>query len=465
MSILELPQEILSHILACLDARSVVRFGRTCKEAADFASPRNQLLWKAVFLHLFDDPSDAWALPRDQDSSVAEQEWDWYRHLKSRLVALRTLQTLQNGNDGVEDEIEAMLSIIDTAKFSPSPSDVKRGILPSIDDRDSSLNLKILADVDYSFRPGIEVLIHESRVNGKIKPCSDERMRVTRSMAATAQYENCRPETAARLHVLYGITIRERIAHEARGFARRKVYNWHLTGPDNEYGPFKRDGSGHIDWFLLEAICSVIGRNFEFCVDGHLNLPQGFCYSIPHRTLVDPTTPEDWARITGPWLGTYSFLDYADLFAFNALEFPDGERPTLDHEDEACGDLMRLELKYDQSISSDQRLRTDLPMSTHLPQLFFSGRSRASTGLNRPMIGVRGSVCLVPSGREARWRFIISYAGQDQWQLEGIQPGGVRSGGVYGLWSQCDHEEHGPVGPFCYFPTELCKPTSIVLKS
>ena len=51
---------------------------------------------------------------------------------------------------------------------------------------------------------------------------------------------------------------------------------------------------------------------------------------------------------------------------------------------------------------------------------------------------------------------MYSYMGGDQWQLEGIQPGGVRSGGVFGLWSHCDHEENGPIGPFCYYPTPLC---------
>ncbi len=51
---------------------------------------------------------------------------------------------------------------------------------------------------------------------------------------------------------------------------------------------------------------------------------------------------------------------------------------------------------------------------------------------------------------------ICSYGGADQWQLEGVQPGGIRSGGVYGLWTHCDHDENGPVGPFCYFPQELC---------
>lgn len=458
MEFLELPQEILSHVLTYLDARSVARFGLTCKEATKLTSPQNQLLWKAAFLQVFDDPADAWALMPHQHQAAYEQEWDWYRELRRRHVSLDAIysrRTLPEAHACTGDILDGILSIIDTAKFAPNPRDIQRGVSPTVDNRTLSRNLTILADLDRC-RPGLEKLIHDSGLN----PHS----RVTRSMAV-ADEEHNRPESASRLHVLNGITVRERIEHRARGIARRKVYNWHLTGPDNDYGPFKRDGTGRVDWSLLEGICSIIGRNFEFCVDGLLSLPQGLCYSIPHRTLLDPTAPEDWARVTGLWLGTYSFLDYADLFAFNAGDFPESERPTLDREHEACGDLMRLELKLEKSISSDPALQTSLPFSTDLPPLFFSGLSRASAGHDRPSIGFRGSVFLMPGGREVRWRYIISYAGQDQWQLEGIQPGGVRSGGVFGLWSQCDHEEHGPVGPFCYFPAELCKPTSIVLVS
>lgn len=31
------------------------------------------------------------------------------------------------------------------------------------------------------------------------------------------------------------------------------------------------------------------------------------------------------------------------------------------------------------------------------------------------------------------------------------------------VWSNVEHEPNSPVGPFCYFPQELCKSTSIVL--
>ena len=49
------------------------------------------------------------------------------------------------------------------------------------------------------------------------------------------------------------------------------------------------------------------------------------------------------------------------------------------------------------------------------------------------------------------------YAGADQWQLEGVQPSGIRSGGIYGLWSHVDHDDHGPMGPFYYVSCELAK--------
>ena len=56
-----------------------------------------------------------------------------------------------------------------------------------------------------------------------------------------------------------------------------------------------------------------------------------------------------------------------------------------------------------------------------------------------------------------------SYGGTDQWQLEGVQPGGIRSGPVYGVWSSWGHDEMSPVGAFMYVPEELCKKQDLVL--
>ncbi|OAP54520.1 hypothetical protein AYL99_10968 [Fonsecaea erecta] len=468
MERLDLPREILAQVLSCLPPADIVHVGQTCKAAHEFVRPQNQILWRSAFLHVFDDPNDAWSMMPGHTSLAAERGWDWHRELSARMAALRGVQSKRCGLDSRgKAYLEALLDILDTAKFALSTRDIASGKTPKEDDRTTSLNLQILSDL-IAHREGIESLIHDVGSQRMVRRArSDEctlasTLRFTRSMTACENDKN-RPESASRLHVLYGLTTRERIEHRARGAARRKVYNWSLSGPDNDYGPFHRDGSGKVDWSLLEAVVSVISLNFSMCVEGRIAMPQGFCYSLPHRTLTDPTTPNDWARVTGTWLGTYSWLDYADLVSFNTWTSDFAAQPTLDDEPEDCGDLMKLELKLDDAVSHDPRLFTTLAVCTDLPVLYFSGLSRGHAGIHRPVIGVRGCASLVPGGREVRWRFIINYGGQDQWQLEGVQPGGVRSGGVFGLWTQCDHEESGPVGPFCYFPTELCKSTSVVL--
>jgi hypothetical protein len=478
MQILQLPQELLDHTLSFLHPEDIIRFGQTCKQAHAFVNPQNQLLWRSAFLYVFDDPKDAWSMMPESWAHQAEslrvytRTWDWHRELVRRLSTLRAIRSKWCADveaPRAQEYLDTLLSILDTAKPRPTKRDILKGLIPIVDDRYISLNMLILADVD-KYRAGLENLIHDSGTVRYMRyagsdgnPWNSPRRPVTRSMTWSENEKN-RPESASRLHVMFGLTVRDRIENMARGAARRKVYDWSLSGPDNDYGPFKRDGSGQVDWSFLEGIHSVIARNFAMCVEGQISIPQGFCYSIPCRTLNDPTVPNDWARVTGPWLGTYAFMDYADFFAYNTWDGQSGgARPTLDDEPEACGDLMKLDLQLDETLADDPRLHTALPISKDLPPLYFQGLSRAHVGLHRPAIGVRGSVSLVPGNREVRWRFIITYSGQDQWQLEGIQPGGIRSGGIFGLWSQCDHEETGPVGPFCYFPMELCKPTSVVL--
>lgn len=468
IDLLDLPQEILANILSFLNPHSLARFGQSCKTAHSIVDPGNQLLWRSAYLHVFDDPGDASSMmPGGADRPGPHEQWSWHDELSRRFSALAAVHSSKwcglNSNAGTH--VSALLNILDTAKFTPTAQDLARGKTAREDDRTISLNLQLLAKLVADERDGLESLIHDCPSEGD----SPRRARPyphTRSVTVSEAEKN-RSAQAARLHVMYGLTNREHIEHKARGSARRKVYDWSLTGPENDYAPFLRDRSGGIDWPLLEAIVSVISRNFTMCVEGQVTMPQGFHFSIPHRTLKDPTTPAaDWARVTGPWWGTYSFLDYADLFTFNNWEeVALGARPTLDDEPEDCGDLMKLELHLDDSLAGDPRLKTDLPACTDLPVLYFSGLSRGQAGFHRPAIGVRGTASLVPGGREVRWRFLIRYGGQDQWQLEGVQPGGVRSGGIFGIWTQCDHEVNGPVGPFCYFPVELCKPTSVVLVS
>ena len=310
----------------------------------------------------------------------------------------------------------------------------------------SSRDIRALEDA-FDASPSSESLIcdfHESRPQILSPRVSMSGHRpTTRSMSISPV-----PTAAqSRLHTFYGLTFPELASRAAKGPARRLVYDWSMTDATADFGPFHKDSSGTVNWPLLEACSACISWNFEMVVDDRWPLPVGFRYSVPYLTLTDPTIPEDWARVTGQWFGTYSFLDYHDLFHYN-VGYREGSRPLLDQHDEAHGDLMSLNLKLDPKVETDWRMKSSLPICDDLPPLYFSGTSQGYGGSVRPLIGVRGRVNLCPGGREVRWRFLISYGGGDQWQLEGVQPGGVRSSGIFGLWSHCDHEDNGPVGPY-----------------
>ncbi|KAK4050688.1 hypothetical protein OIV83_003414 [Microbotryomycetes sp. JL201] len=76
------------------------------------------------------------------------------------------------------------------------------------------------------------------------------------------------------------------------------------------------------------------------------------------------------------------------------------------------------------------------------------GGVRHATHMNR---SIRGTVKMTSDG-QVHWRYIIRYAGRDQWLMNGVQIGGPRSKyGVVGYWTAADHEEESPGGPFWYF--------------
>lgn len=487
---LNLPSELLCQALSYLLPDDLARLGTTCKAAQYFIQGDNTALWKQIFLNVFDPPRHH-PLLGDRDSPI-KPEFDGFAELKARYAAKALV--LDQGKKEIESEsypraIEVLLDVLDTTCTTPSQAKEKgkcswlkrsRNIawIESIFNNNSIAQRFIHDFHPDSYPSQLPIPQHEASVIPT--------RRVTRSMTMT--HHPTPSPAASRLHVLYGLTRRERRSKHARGHARHLVYDWSLSDPVQDFGPFTPQGS--TDWRMLEAIYSVVIRNFEAtCVsdiDRHYiptsdpkNLeyghPHGFRCSVPNLILQNPSVPQDWARVTGNWLGTYSFLDYSDLFFFNA-GFRPNPRPSLDDYEEACGDLMRLDLALvnpedneNDPIFSDLKLQSSLPYDPRLPILYFRGTSQSALNAHAhhhhphsPLISVRGRVNLMPassashSGREVRWRFIINYAGGDQWQLECVQPGGPGSGGVFGLWTHVDHEPGGPVGPVCYFPEKLC---------
>lgn len=481
---LNLPSELLGQTLSYLLPHDLAQFATTCQAAQRFVEEDNQALWRQAFLNVFDPPR---TYPLSEEIIAQfDPTFNWSKELKSRLVA-RNLVLAQDKED-MESElypkaIQAILEVVDTT-FVPNAS-TKDQCLKSRLQR--SRNLQWLESI-FGYGKDTQKFVHDFTPASyasqwSVLPEETQGLPLRRLTRSVARAQRSTPSSAAsRLHILHGLTERERGSKIARGQARQLVYDWSLALEDRDFGPFTAHGSA--DWRVLEAIYSVVIRNFEVTcmVDSdrpyvpssrrnripQLIVPQGFRNSIPNLVPINPSIPRDWARVTGNWLGTYCFLDYSDLFFFNA-GFQPNQRPSLDDYEEACGDLMRLDLALVESeegdennpdpIFQDPRLQSKLPYDDRLPILFFRGTSQGanSPSGHSPLISVRGRVNLMPGGREVRWRFIINYAGGDQWQLECVQPGGPGSGGVFGLWTHVDHEPGGPVGPVCYFPEELCK--------
>ena len=390
----QLAPEILEQILGLLLPNDLVSFGRTCSKAHSSISPRNQLLWRSSFLQAFDDPRVAWQLmlptARARNAKV-ESEWDWYREVQKRYNAFKAVTSNEvfDRRQNYDDSVAAVVDMIDTAPRSTK-----------------SRNLPLLLSVFESSKI-TEAFIHDFHPDRESPSLSlagileSPGRPFTRSMTTGQDVS----ERTSRLHILYGITQRERNSRAAKGNARCLVYDWSLTGPAADYGPYKQDKSGQIHWKVLEAVYSVIVRNFELVTNRRIHFPQGFEHNVPAPS--NWLKSKDWAKIEGSWLGTYSFLDYTDLFHYNIAYRP-GPRPPLDDHVEACGDLMRLELRLDDTLEDDARLSSDLPICLDLPKLYFSGTSQGHESRNHTaVIAIRGFTALAPGGRQVRWRFII----------------------------------------------------------
>ncbi|KAF2795313.1 hypothetical protein K505DRAFT_374020 [Melanomma pulvis-pyrius CBS 109.77] len=450
-----LAPELLELVLSFLAPRDITSFGRTCQRARTFIRPSNKILWRSAFLQIFDDPKHAWALllptARAEDRQ-RESSWDWFQELHRRCTAFNAVCETGNGAllANPEHVVTALLDVLDTASYTK---------MAGVGNR-VSLNVEFLERL-FRIAPKAERIVHDyhrdvESMSLPLELMREEDHRFTRSMLAQQQRTIAIPEWASRFHVSYGKTKREDLSLQAKSTARRLVYDWSVTGPNSDYGPFASDGSGTVNWQTLEAITSLMHRIFDSTRGLKLLTPSGFRNNIPHTLSQDPLHPEDWAGINRIWVGTYAFLDYRALVHYNFANTIE-QAIDLSAYEESSGDLMhlRLQISDDEELRGDHRLKSDLPYCKDLPKLYFEGHSGGRPGGRLPII-VRGSACLVPGARQVRWRFIISYSGVDQWQLEGVQPGGIRSGGIYGLWSHVDHEEHGPMGPFFYAPYNVC---------
>jgi hypothetical protein len=414
--LLNLPPELLEHILSFLDPYELVAFGLVCKYTATIISPSNQPLWRHAFLHIFDDPYKAWSalLPSARSANaINETSWNWHSKTRERCMALKAVTTTNKvyRRQNLDLTTNALVDIIETAYSSP-PTNLISNETPVDYERRQSISIRTLQEAFLMSRDA-EKTIHDFTADYSLRPSIPPELLfphpgrpITRSMVSERKHVS---ENASKLHTFFGPTKCEKRSDYAQGQARCIVYDWHLTGPETDYGPYKDIKSGQwgqVNWRSLEAVSSLITQHMELLASDHMTFPQGFKYALPYQMPVAPARPEDWAGVTGNWLGTYSFLDWTVLHHFNVHVYENGGRMSLDACDEARGDLMHLELHLDDSVKTDPRLATKMPVCEDLPVLYFKGTSRG-TGATRPYIQVRGTASLIPGARQVRWRFII----------------------------------------------------------
>ncbi|KAF2012781.1 hypothetical protein BU24DRAFT_258603 [Aaosphaeria arxii CBS 175.79] len=469
--LIDLAPELLELVLSYLNPAELVAFGTTCRRAHAFVHPSNQILWRSAFLQKFDDPKYAWArlahTARTQNMA-REMDWSWFEEVRKRYQAIQAVRQATTSpasstsatDCSTETIVKTLLDIVATASHTKARTGATSAAAAN-----RSLNLDLLNSLFLSSAES-EALVHDYHRTVDLDASSLldvmtelSNRPITRSMLGRTVAV---PVWASQFHIFYGMTVREKESLRSKSLARAIVYNWLVTGSDADHGPFKRDKSGTVNWQALEAVTSLMHRIFENTRRAHSYCrPWGFRKNVTHY-LPSSVSSGDWAGVNRIWVGTYAFLDYRALVHYNfanRVEHP----MDLGQYEEACGDLMQLQLEISDSeeLKADSRLQSDLPYCKDLPRLYFTGATSNRPNGRLPIL-VKGFVCLVPGAKQVRWRFVIRYAGSDQWQLEGVQPGGIRSGGVYGLWSHVDHEANGPIGPFCYFPSEACEPSETV---
>jgi hypothetical protein len=265
---------VLQQILSLLDPADVVSFSRCSRDCWLFVFSGNEALWHTLWLTLFDDPS-----PRENLES-------WQTELLRRIKTRATVSTgkgqliqPQLPDDLIEETLETLLTIHATSAPQPVSSN-------NIEFLDSLITDSVLAQSFWLNRTG---------------------------------WTNCDPKSrsfalSARLHSLHGPTLPDVGSSRTRGNARETVYlAWNFS-ESNEWGPLEKDGSGRVDWVLVEAATLVmrlncIQANRDFAWDQRIILPIGFDSSRSGLNVVEEEEwGEDWAGVAQDWIGTYAFL-------------------------------------------------------------------------------------------------------------------------------------------------------------
>ncbi|EJU03891.1 hypothetical protein DACRYDRAFT_115193 [Dacryopinax primogenitus] len=329
-----LPPEITQRCLSLCDPVDVAAFAQTSHANRDFVySAFDQVLWRELFLALFDDP-------RVTDPPTAAL-WSrfskldlWQKQLCERICARQVLR-------GLKRKLIASVARAGGRTDDPTSIDVDSadftGVLKG--EKEFSEALRVLVHVFDTARGNVDpktlpVGMVSSEEDWDSKNVDFVRSTLDHPLLRKLVWDHT-PEEAkqasAKLHVHFGLTDWDLTTIAERGKARERVYRLANYHERNRWGPYTGDFTRTPNWEHLEAMMLVVGRNVNERVDDWrlqdgdaplMGLHAARNYTMPS---IEPKAPAleigDWAGVTGKWYRVVCFMDYRDLWGYNYGDF------------------------------------------------------------------------------------------------------------------------------------------------
>ncbi|RGP59693.1 hypothetical protein FSPOR_11130 [Fusarium sporotrichioides] len=440
--ILQLPTEILHHILQWVEPADLMRLPRVCSAFKNITNSKK--LYRDVYLNQLDVPNDS--------------KLDYEKEIRD-LVKLARICTSQEAYkqkpelDFVHDTVTRLLK-----NASPSPDDTTTFSTTQAPSRNAALLQRMFRRDET-----VEAFLQGSSLFNRLR---DEVRQVNRESApaptSTGYAHRALQRKSAHLHCLYSkpiLNVGRLRSTRTYPYACSKVYDLREYTDRSGWGPFMNDGSFNVDWEKVEAILIVLGHNigsrhhvariFGQIWDSPFSGSFSNSFMAPPPRDITSLEARDPYSVTGTWYRIVCFLDYSDFFAFNFgdrdLIAPDAPRHTLD-----VGEATRLIMMRINVTSIEAPGPED---GQDLPVVHFRGVSRSLDDSfdNNANSDIRGTARLTKEG-EVRWTTFSVFHGIERWRSEGIQIGGVRSArGVVGNWFDRDYDVHGPAGPTAFW--------------
>ncbi|KAI6014718.1 hypothetical protein BKA83DRAFT_4087848 [Pisolithus microcarpus] len=484
--IIDLPLELLEHILYMLDPLDVSRVAQASRlfRRIVYLTPDYQRFWRGLYLaEPLDDPRDTVtylgsprlrAMSSATSSAMRSQinasnvnpassaelcDIDWQGELQ-RIIRARTI--VRNPHLCRKGEwTEVLRTLLDLATTLPP--------VPFAESECTSRNvawvLRLLQDGAFL---DIESMTDDQDDQASRHMCEEAVERGGRSQgmmtrrrggrdSQTPAYQ--RPyltaeesQMLARLHTWVGLTRRDVTRPEARFASRAYVYNLRNFGYQNAFAPLMLDGTMRADWKCMRALAHAYGMKWiemekeeagdysDRTMDMDTNNEQYSCpLSLPFCQSVIPPgmnldMESDWAGVEGLWYVGYSFFDHREFLIYN-YSSQNGPLDTSVFEGDNVPEMHASVTMYFRVIGIEPD-----PDHPTRPRINYAGEHDSE-------FSVIGYVKLTPDD-QIRWHYVGGNGDQPVWNCDGIGLGGVRSqAGVLGVWSTVFHDSEDPVGP------------------